>query len=111
MAHIELNVIARFKAKQGMEQRVRETLESMIEPTLNEAGNVGYALHQGLQDPTVFVLYEGWKSQEALKTHMGQPYFHQMDDRLRDTLERPYQVTMVEKIAGAVPVEAEHIAP
>jgi quinol monooxygenase YgiN len=94
-----------------MEQSVRETLEAMIEPTLNEDGNVGYALHQGLEDPTVFYMYEGWASRDALKSNMGQPYFHKMDDGLRDTLENPYEVTLVRKIGGAVPIEAEHIAP
>lgn len=110
MAHIELNVLARFTAKPGMEQRVREALERMIEPSLNEEANVGYALHQGIKDASVFLLYEGWKSQEGLQHHMNQPYFKRMDDDLRDTLERPYEVTLIHKIAGAVPIEAEHIS-
>jgi quinol monooxygenase YgiN len=104
MAQIELNIVAEFKAKNGMQDRVRQSLERMIEPTLNEDANLGYALHQGTEDPSIFVLYEGWKSEDGFQLHTQQPHFKQLVEELKDTLDRPLQIYKLRQIGGAVPV-------
>ncbi len=48
MSHVALNIVAEFKAKQGMQDRVRQALERMIEPTQNEP-DFRQAKHQGPQ--------------------------------------------------------------
>lgn len=100
MANEQVNVVARFKAKSGQTEPVRGTLEKMVGPTRGEAGNLGYDLHQGADDPSEFVLYESWKSKADLDEHMGKPYFKTMDQELSTTLEQPYTVTVLKHIAG-----------
>jgi quinol monooxygenase YgiN len=46
-----LTVVARINAKPGEEQELREALEGLIEPTVQEKGCVNYDLHQGVEDP------------------------------------------------------------
>jgi quinol monooxygenase YgiN len=68
-----LTVVATITAKPGNEQTVKDLLLSIIEPTRAEDGNVAYTLHQGDEDPAVFVFYEVWESKEKLRAHLGTP--------------------------------------
>ena len=103
MAQTPINVVATFKAKQGMESRVREALERAVAPTLSEDTNRGYLLHQGIQDPAIFVLYEGWTSAEALDEHLKKPHLQQLVKDLDGTLDHPFEVTTLRQIAGEAP--------
>ncbi len=95
-----VNVFARFKAKPGLEDRVRRALLDMIEPTLQENANVGHALHASTSDPTLFLLYEQWNDESGLREHMAQTYFSHMEDVLSDALEQPMEVVTAHLIAG-----------
>jgi quinol monooxygenase YgiN len=61
MSQTPFNFIAHFRAKPGSEQALEDTLIACVAPTRAEEGNVNYDLHRGQNDPTVFVIYEGWK--------------------------------------------------
>jgi len=97
MARTPLNIIARFQAKPGREANLRAILEAMVGPTRAEAGCVNYDLHQFRDDPTRFVLYEGWQSKDALDEHMKTPHFAKMLADLDDVVAergpdgRPFQ--------------------
>ena len=69
MSDIPVTVLASFKIKAGMEDRARELLQSIVAPTREEPGCVNYDLHQSIADPTEFVFYERWTSDEALAAH------------------------------------------
>ena len=45
-----VNVFARFKARPRQEDRVRNALLAMVEPTVQENASVGYALHASNDD-------------------------------------------------------------
>lgn len=55
-------------------------------PTRAETGCVNYDLHQFRDDPTRFVLYEGWQSKDALDEHMKTPHFAKMLADLDDAV-------------------------
>ena len=94
-----LTVVATMKAKAGKEQEVRELLESLIPPTRAEADCVTYALHQGAQDPSVFVFYENWTSQAALDAHLGTPHLQAALPRIPDLLDGELVITPLHRIA------------
>lgn len=75
MSKTPFNFIAHFRAKPGSEQALEDALMACVAPTRAEAGNVNYDLHRGQDDPAVFVIYEGWKSQDALEFHFQTPHF------------------------------------
>ena len=104
MAESEINVVATFKAKPGMENRVREALERAIQPTLAEDANRGYLLHEGAKDPTLFVLYEGYLSSAAFDEHLKTPHLQQLVKDVDGILERPFEVTVLRQIGGKAPV-------
>ncbi len=96
-----INVFARFKAKRGSEDRVRRALMDMIEPTVQENANIGYALHSASDDPTLFLLYEQWQDQAGLDNHMQQPHFAEMERMLDGALESAMEVITAHMIGGA----------
>jgi quinol monooxygenase YgiN len=69
-----LTVVATMRAKAGKEQDLRAGLESVIEATRQEAGNVTYELYQGVDDPAVFTFYENWQSKADLDAHLQSPH-------------------------------------
>ncbi len=82
-----LTVIAHMRAKPGREQELRELLESLIEPTAKEDGFINYDLHQAVDDPTSFYLYENWTSPEALDARFATPHLKHFVDVKDDLLD------------------------
>ena len=67
--------IAHLQATPSSEQALQDALQACVAPTRQEEGNVNYDLHRSVDDPTVFVIYEGWENQAALDTHFTLPHF------------------------------------
>jgi quinol monooxygenase YgiN len=70
----QVTVIAKFRAKQGTESRVREFLQTLIKPTRAEAGCMNYDLHESLENPREFLLHENWASAAQLDAHLKAPH-------------------------------------
>ncbi len=94
-----LSVVATMRAKPGKEQEVRALLESLIAPTRAEQDNVTYALHQGAQDPAVFIFYENWTSQAALDAHLGTPHLQAALPKIPELLDGELVITTLNRIA------------
>lgn len=62
MTPVPITVVARFRAKRGMENRLRQELIALVEPTRREPGCINYDLHQDRDDPVQFLFYENWTS-------------------------------------------------
>jgi quinol monooxygenase YgiN len=87
-----------MRAKPGREQALREALEALVAPTAKEAGYVNYDLHQGVEDPAVFALYENWESGEALDAHLAAPHLQQFVGRMDDLLDGGLQISRLRRI-------------
>ena len=98
MGDDKLTVVARIKAKPGLEQRVREALLALVEPTRKEPGCINYDLHQSLEDNTLFLFYENWKSKKDLDEHLNMPYLRDFLARADDVLEQPVEIALWEMI-------------
>lgn len=83
MADSIVTVIASIKVKSGTEARAAEVLAAAVPPTLQEPGCLVYDLHQSLTDPTEFMFYERWSSDEALAAHAASTAPHRL--ALRDS--------------------------
>ncbi|MBW4691399.1 MAG: antibiotic biosynthesis monooxygenase [Lyngbya sp. HA4199-MV5] len=99
MAHQPLTIVARFKAKPGMEARVKQDLLAMLAPSRSETGCLTYDLHINLADPSMFVLYEIWQDQASLNAHFTMPYSKQIAKAFEETLVEPYEMTLLQQIS------------
>ena len=64
------SVIANLKVKQDKIEDAKKFLKELSKETLaNESGTLVYAVHQRKDDPSTFVFYEKYESDEAFKIH------------------------------------------
>ncbi len=67
MENQRITVLALVKAKEGMEETVREELLALVNPTRSEPGCINYDLHQATDEKSLFMFYENWKSMDDLE--------------------------------------------
>lgn len=82
-----LTVIAHMRAKPGKEDELRRELTALVEPTSQEEGFVNYDLHESIEQPGTFYLYENWESAEALDAHLAMPHLTRFAGMLDDLLD------------------------
>lgn len=98
MAEKIVTVIAQMKAKEGLEEKVKAELLSLIAPTLSEAGCSRYELYQSPDNPLQFMFYETWKSRQDLDAHLGKPYIQAFMKKAVEHLAEPVRVSLWEKV-------------
>lgn len=89
----QLTLIARLTAKPEHAEALGNGLRKLIFPTLKEEGSIGYVLHRDNDDPTVWILYETWRSRADLDAHFAQPYTKAMLSRFPDLLAKDMELT------------------
>ena len=99
MAGAKLTVVAKIKAKAGMEAKVREELLALVAPTRKESGCLNYDLHQSLDDKSAFVFYENWQSKKDLDDHLKMPYLQAFLGKVDQILAQPVEITLWEMIS------------
>jgi quinol monooxygenase YgiN len=85
-----LMLVASFQAKPGQEDRLREELNAMIEPSEAEEGCLGY---RPLVDPNThgaMVILEQWVDEAALDHHFTTPHFNRVVAALEEILAEPF---------------------
>lgn len=82
-----LTVIAHMKAAPGKEDALRDALTALVEPTSKEDGFVNYDLHESVETPGVFYLYENWESAEKLDAHLATPHLVDFAGRIPELLD------------------------
>ena len=88
-----LTVVARVRAKTGQEARLRRELQSLVAPTLAEAGCLRYDLHESTTEPGWFLLYETWKSEADLQAHFQTPYLKTFFHVVPEIADGPSEIT------------------
>ena len=98
MRNSRVTVIARVRARQGMEDEVRAELLALVAPSRLERGCISYHLHQSTEDPAQFMFYENWESRASLDAHLEMPYLDAFDERTKELLAEPVEITLWEMI-------------
>lgn len=98
MARKKVTVVATCKAKPGQEDRVREEILALVDPTRAEAGCINYDLHVSSDDPGHFMLYENWVSKQDLDEHLATPYLERFKGLASEILAEPIQIQLFEMV-------------
>jgi quinol monooxygenase YgiN len=99
MAGKQVTVLARFKAKPGMEEKAKQAILACVAPTRAEAGCINYDLHQDPNDKAVFILYENWASKEILDQHLETPHLVGLKAQSDELFAEPLDITLLEMIS------------
>ena len=92
-------VVAKLKAKKGEETRMEEALRGMVGKVAQEQGTLTYTLHRAQKDPSVFLFYEKYVDEAALKAHSSTPYFKELFDALQPLLDGAPEIEMYDELA------------
>lgn len=99
MAGSQVTVLAMFKAKPGLEERVREELLKLVAPTRAEFGCINYDLHHCSDDKSQFMLHENWVSRKDLDVHLEMPYLQRFKSIADEILAEPLQISIWQMIS------------
>lgn len=94
MADAKVTVLARFKAKEGLEEKAKQEIMARVAPTRAEAGCINYDLHQSADDKRLFMLYENWVSKEALDEHLKMPYLQSLVASADELFSEPIEISL-----------------
>ena len=102
MAEDKVTVVATIKAKDGLVEKVREAIEALVAPTRSESGCINYDLHQSIDEPSLFMLYENWTSKKDLDEHLAMPYLADFLGKADDLLAEPVGLALYQMISKPV---------
>ncbi len=82
-------VLAKWTAKEGLEDRLTEIIEEMTEPSRAEPGNRYYQAQRSVEDARVFLLYEQYEDEAGYEAHMASDHFTRLvkEEAIPDVLE------------------------
>jgi len=94
-----VTVIARVRAKPGLEAKVKQECLALVAPSREEEGCINYDLYQSTDNPALFIFYENWKNRGDIERHLDMPHCSVFDERTEGMLAEPEEITMCEMIS------------
>ena len=67
-------VIAKHRAAPGQADALVARMLVDLEATRSETGCLQFHIHRDRSDPNLLIIYEIWRSIDALRTHFGEDY-------------------------------------
>ena len=93
-------LIVKFVTNDGQADKLIDVMREPIAQTAKEDGNILYELSQSIKEPNEFVLYERWKSLDALNSHLKQPYLAKLLASLEGLLAEAPDLTVCVPVAN-----------
>jgi quinol monooxygenase YgiN len=94
-----LFIVARFHARPGCEESLRQALSNNIEPTRAELGCRFIHLFRSLRDPALFFIHAEFDSVETFEVHAELQHTRKMLALVHDLIDHPLDVNRTEKLA------------
>jgi quinol monooxygenase YgiN len=99
MSDAKIVLVARLKVKSEMVEVAKKAALDLVSPSRAEAGCINYDVHQAIDDETVFVWHETWKSKLALDEHFETPEFKSFFAIVGEIATEPSQMTITKMIS------------
>ncbi|MBL0569073.1 antibiotic biosynthesis monooxygenase [Aeromonas hydrophila] len=91
--------IAVLKARNGMRERLRDALLTLIDPTRQEPGNLDYVLFELQDEPGTFYMREAFINQAALDSHCQTDYFQAFAAEAEALLAEPLRLIFMKEVS------------
>lgn len=95
---MSIYLTAILKAKKESIRDLKTILDHMVLNTRKEKACEKYELQQGLDDETIFIFHEIWKSKEGLDAHNQQSYIKEFVERAPNLLEKPAEIYLAKLV-------------
>ncbi|WP_271409282.1 putative quinol monooxygenase [Pseudomonas sp. Q1-7] len=90
-----LYLVATLKAAKGSEDKLLNALKALVPLSRQEPGCVRYDLHVDREDPSVLIVYEIWRDEDALNEHASSPHFQHFLKIANPLLSTPLEVRVL----------------
>jgi quinol monooxygenase YgiN len=91
-------VVAVITAKPEFTEKVKENLLYLVEMTHQETACITYDLHQDLDNPNQFTMYEIWKNEVGFQAHLQMPYLSEFGEKAKDWFEQPLALSKLVRL-------------
>ncbi|MFC0343151.1 putative quinol monooxygenase [Epilithonimonas hispanica] len=95
---MSIYLTAILKSNKESIQDLKSILDNMVLNTRKEEACEKYELQHSLDDETVFIFHEIWKSKEGLDAHNQQPYIQEFVEKVPDLLENPAEIYLAKLV-------------
>lgn len=86
---MRIYLTAVVKSKPEHIAEVKAILQDMVVQSRKEPACLQYILHQGSEDPALFVFHEIWENRAGLDAHNAQPYLQNFGSKAATLLQEP----------------------
>lgn len=91
-------LFARFHAKPGNAEAVREALEDVVVPSRAEPGCLSIHAFRALRDSRLFYIHSAWNDEAAFEIHAGLPHTVRFIRRVEPLIDHPLDTVRTERI-------------
>lgn len=93
-------VVARLKAKEGSEEKLKDALTEVVSKVKGEEGTLLYTISRSQQDPKLFLIYEKYVDMDAFVHHTSTSHFKKLSDSLASLLDGAPEIGMYDELAA-----------
>jgi quinol monooxygenase YgiN len=98
---MDLFIIARFHAREGLEDEVAAALRDVVPPTRTESSCLGIEAFAATRDPALFYIQSRWMNEAAFEHHATLPHTVRFIERVRTLIDHPLEVVRVRPLGMA----------
>ncbi len=91
-----LTFTAKLTVKAGHEDEFERVMRTAVPKVREEPGNHAYIFHRSTENPSVFMFYEEYENEDALKAHRA--HLKEMDIDLRALLDSAPALEFYDKL-------------
>jgi quinol monooxygenase YgiN len=95
-----IGAVATVTAQEGQADTLLDALKESALASREEPGCLMYEIHEDLDKPGTFVLFERWADSEALQAHMGMDHTRKFMKTAGPVLAAPPVITKLRPIKG-----------
>ena len=95
---MELFLFARFHARPGCEDQVRQAIAEVQGPTRAEPGCLGYQAFRSVRDASEFYVHSRWRDQDAFELHASLAHTLRFVAGVEKVLDHPLTVSLTKAI-------------
>jgi quinol monooxygenase YgiN len=100
---LDLYIFARFHAREGMAERVAETMREMLPPVRAERDCLAIAVFRSIHDSRLFYLHSRWRNEAAFELHATLPHTRRFIETVQPLIDHPLDVARVKPLAETSP--------
>jgi quinol monooxygenase YgiN len=89
-------IIASFKVFPQYEKEIVTEMKILLQETKHEPGNQVYSIQQAHDNPLHWIVYEVYKNQDAIDTHMKSSYVQSFLKKIPGMVSEPPRIELLE---------------